>query len=186
MSQQPTIIWEQFNAELKSFICQKVKQDNHCYDILQEVFLKIYIHINKVQKAENIRAYLYRIANNAVIDYYRISRKNCFSTENSCTGQEPEITSLKEEYKLSDCLRPMVDTLPDIYGQALILTDLDGMSQKQYATIAGISLSGAKSRVQRAREKLKELILKCCEYEFDKYGNIIACCKNSAPAKKFC
>jgi RNA polymerase sigma-70 factor (ECF subfamily) len=68
----------------------------------------------------------------------------------------------------------------------LILTDLDGLTQKQYATIAGISLSGAKSRVQRAREKLKELILKCCEYEFDKYGNIIACCNNAAPAKKFC
>ncbi|HEY9261544.1 RNA polymerase sigma factor SigZ, partial [Chitinophaga sp.] len=169
MLQQPTIIWEQFNAELKKFICQKVKHDDHCYDILQEVFLKIYININKIQKAEHIRAYLFRIANNAVIDYYRLTRKNCFLTAYSCLGQEPEVTSLKEEYRLSDCLRPMIDTLPDIYRQALVLTDLDGITQKQYATIAGISLSGAKSRVQRAREKLKELIQKCCEYEFDKY-----------------
>ena len=54
--------------------------------------------------------------------------------------------------------------------------DFEGMSQKEYADRLGISISGAKSRVQRAREKLKDLILKCCDYQFDKYGNVIKCC----------
>jgi RNA polymerase sigma-70 factor (ECF subfamily) len=72
----------------------------------------------------------------------------------------------------------MIESLEPIYRDALILTELEGWSQKQLAEKAGISLSGAKSRVQRAKEKLKEVIFNCCTYEFDKYGNIISAKKN--------
>ena len=87
MLQQPAIIWEQFNAELKRFICQKVKQDNHCDDILQEVYLKVYVNIRKIQSADNVRAYLYRVASNAVIDYYRNVLKD------RCVEEGPEVGS---------------------------------------------------------------------------------------------
>jgi RNA polymerase sigma-70 factor, ECF subfamily len=93
---------------------------------------------------------------------------------------EPEQEEIKERaLQLADCcLRPMIEALPAIYRDALIMTDLEGLSQKALAEKLGISISGAKSRVQRAREKLKEEILNCCQYEFDKYGNIISCCNN--------
>ena len=43
---------------------------------------------------------------------------------------------------------------------------------KEYAVKAGISYSGAKSRVQRARIMLKDMLMQCCHYQFDKYGTV--------------
>jgi RNA polymerase sigma-70 factor (ECF subfamily) len=85
----------------------------------------------------------------------------------------------EKSLQLADCcLRPMIDSLPPVYRDALIMADLEGISQKKIAEKFNLSLSGAKSRVQRARTLLKDLILKCCNYEFDRYGNIINCTKN--------
>lgn len=67
----------------------------------------------------------------------------------------------------------MVDKLPEKYKQAIIITVFENHTQKEYSEMVGISLSGAKSRVQRARDILKEMVLGCCSLEFDSLGNII-------------
>jgi RNA polymerase sigma-70 factor (ECF subfamily) len=72
---------------------------------------------------------------------------------------------------ISDMLK-MMNELPSEYCEALCLTEIDGMTQKQYAKKKGLSYSGAKSRVQRARLMLKDMLLKCCHYQFDKYGTV--------------
>lgn len=79
----------------------------------------------------------------------------------------------------------MMDNLPPEYCEALCLTELGKMNQKEYAEKIGISYSGAKSRVQRARKMLKDMLMQCCHYEFDKYGTVIniypkncCCCHN--------
>jgi RNA polymerase sigma-70 factor (ECF subfamily) len=80
----------------------------------------------------------------------------------------------------------MLNCLPEKYRQALLLTEYRGMTQQEVAEHLGISLSGAKSRVQRAREKLKEELLNCCHFEFDRLGKIMsyhpkcAACASSA------
>ena len=76
----------------------------------------------------------------------------------------------------------MVESLPADYREALILTEYEGLTQRALAERLGLSFSGAKSRVQRAREKLKAMLLDCCHFEFDRFGKIIdyqpncACC----------
>jgi RNA polymerase sigma-70 factor (ECF subfamily) len=75
----------------------------------------------------------------------------------------------------------MMENLPPGYCEALCLTEIEGMSQKEYAEMKGLSYSGAKSRVQRAREELKQMLLQCCHYQFDKYGTVfniesLCCC----------
>lgn len=95
--------------------------------------------------------------------------------------------ALSDHYR---ALRPMVEALPDPYREALQLTEYQGLTQQELAQRAGISLSGAKSRVQRAREKLKALLLDCCHFELDRRGGIIdyhshcPCCvaRGSSPA----
>ena len=149
---------------------------------MQEVYLKILLNLSKIEKANNMAAYLVQLTNNAVIDHYRkfkpaiqVALENEISAEN----EHQKVQSLR----LADCcLRPMIESLPDIYRDALIMTELDGMKQKEYAEKVGISLSNAKIRVQRAKEKLKEIILQCCSYAFDKYGNIIDCRENGGSA----
>jgi RNA polymerase sigma-70 factor (ECF subfamily) len=67
----------------------------------------------------------------------------------------------------------MIAGLPEHYRQALLLTEYQGLTQEQLAERLGISLSGAKSRVQRAREKLRDMLLRCCHFEFDRRGRIV-------------
>jgi len=178
MQQSAPPLWDQFNTELKRFICQRIGHEDHCQDILQELYLKIFINQGKIAQAQNIRAYIFQMAHNALTDHHRhTARKNTISAA-IIPEQGPLTEEPVQEYGLTGCLRSMIAALPEIYSQALMLTELDGLTQKQFAEKMGISLSGAKSRVQRAREKLKEEILKCCRYEFDKYGNIISCCGN--------
>lgn len=71
------------------------------------------------------------------------------------------------------CILPLVQRLPQPYRQALLLTEVEGMTPKDLARRLGLSFSGAKSRVQRARDKLRELLLDCCHFEFDRRGTII-------------
>jgi RNA polymerase sigma-70 factor, ECF subfamily len=68
----------------------------------------------------------------------------------------------------------MVYALPDPYRDAIVLTEFDGLSQKELAGRLGISVSGAKSRVQRGRALLKRQLLDCCQFEFDR-GSVIDC-----------
>ena len=69
----------------------------------------------------------------------------------------------------------MIEGLPDAYREAIVLTEFEGLTQKELADRLGISLSGAKSRVQRARGQLKQMLLGCCQFEFDRRGGIIDC-----------
>jgi RNA polymerase sigma-70 factor (ECF subfamily) len=176
------IIHQRFNEQISSFICYKVKHADHCHDILQEVYIKIIMNLNKLEKVENIKSYLFKVADNAITDHYR-AKSSCGSCELTEHNEQeliaPVVASNDKSLQLADCcMRPFIESLDPIYREALDYTDLQGFTQKQYAEKAGISLSGAKSRVQRARAQLKQRILTCCNYQFDKYGNITGCCAN--------
>lgn len=91
-----------------------------------------------------------------------------------------EVLDLPEELpdddvvsELLPCVRAMVRSLPEMDRQALVLTEYQGLTQKEMAERLGLSFSGAKSRVQRAREKLKQQLLECCHFELDRRGHII-------------
>lgn len=168
-------LWNNFGTQLHALICHKTKHQDHCDDILQDVYIKMIENIDKIEKAVNVKSYLFKMADNAVTDHYRrkANKTNRDFSENNFVVDEDERkdTSLQ----LADCcLRPMIESLEPIYKEALILTELEGLSHKEFAEKIGISYTNAKSRVQRARQKLKTVILNCCSYEFDKYGNIIS------------
>ncbi|MCW5921389.1 MAG: RNA polymerase sigma factor SigZ [Saprospiraceae bacterium] len=166
-------IWAEFHRALKGLIVKTVKDPNDADDILQDIFLKIMLHSDKIERADNLRHYLYGIARNATQDYFR--KKNAPiaepQLEETMPAEEPARslnTAIAE-----CCVRNFVAQLPDKYREALILTEFEALSQKELARRLGISYSGAKSRVQRGKEKLKELIVDCCAYESDRYGNLL-------------
>ena len=67
----------------------------------------------------------------------------------------------------------MIRTLPARYAEALLLTDIDGLTQAAAAERLGLSLSGMKSRVQRGRRLLKQTLLRCCAVELDRRGGVV-------------
>jgi hypothetical protein len=58
---------------------------------------------------------------------------------------------------------------------AVVLTELEALTQQELANRLGISLSGAKSRVQRGRAQLKQMLDEGCTFEFDRRGKVIGC-----------
>lgn len=88
--------------------------------------------------------------------------------------EPPWPSSCDAEAELATCLSSLLNQLPDDYRAALVLTAVEGLKQRDLAARLGLSLSGAKSRVQRARSKLKKLLFACCDVEFDRRGNVLA------------
>jgi RNA polymerase sigma-70 factor (ECF subfamily) len=165
------LIWKEFYAPLKGFVAKRVSNHAAVDDIVQNVFIKIAAHISEVKDSQKIHTWIYQITRNTIIDFYRKERP---------TVEIPLDLQIMDEYdeqdlskELSSCLRSMIEQLPDKYREAIELTELQGLSQKQLSEQLGISLSGAKSRVQRGREKLKKLLTACCHIEADRYGNIV-------------
>ena len=179
-------LWETFSVPLHQFIHRRVPDHHSAEDILQDVFLKIHTRIATLQQQDRVAAWIYQITRNAITDYYRARRP---TTDLPATLVAPD--DMYEEdvvQELLPCVAAMVDALPDAFREALQLTEYEGLSQKELSERLGISFSGAKSRVQRARAKIKQQLLECCHFQFDHAGRIIdyqqrcACCANGDEA----
>ena len=160
--------WENHKKQLKSYIDRQIDEPDIVEDILQEVYIKASINLQKLKVKGSLKSWLYSITRNTIMDYYR--QRTSF--EELPDEIIPEIKDpVEENHKaLSSCIRPLLQELPDKYRIPLELCELDGMSQKDIAIALGISLSGAKSRVQRGRVKLREIMLACCNFEISKAG----------------
>lgn len=172
MTKEVTTIWTDFHKELKAFILNKTRNSADTDDILQEVFINIIRNIDKVNQAENLRHYLYGIVRNAINDYFRNKKQVIDNTAIEEKITEEENQSLNTTIA-ECCIKPFINKLPDNYKEALLITEFQDISQKELAQKLNISYSGAKSRVQRGKEKLKDLLLQCCNCKTDSYGNIL-------------
>ena len=161
-----TDFWQEHKARLRSYIAKRVRESDAVDDILQEVFLKVHTHLHTVKSHGSISAWLYRVAANAIVDHYRAQRP-WEELPDELAAPEPEQDYIAE---LASCLQPLIAGLPETYRVALVLSEIEGLTQKEVADRLGISLSGAKSRVQRGREKLRQLLFKCCDIETGKSG----------------
>ncbi|MFA4863889.1 MAG: RNA polymerase sigma factor SigZ [Bacteroidales bacterium] len=177
-------LWLQLHAKLKAFILNKVRDEAAAEDLLQEIFIRIHTRIDTLQNDSKIQAWIYQITRNLISDYFIKIKKEKQQLPDPDTEEQDSSTEYMAE-ALRD-MANMMDDLPPEYCEALCLTELGGMSQKLYAEKIGISYSGAKSRVQRAKIMMRNMLMKCCHYQFDKYGTVFdihpkncCCCQMS-------
>lgn len=171
-------IWHEFSTQLGGFIRTRVADAETAQDILQDVFLKLQSHIDELRDATKLRGWLFLVARNAIIDYYR-TRKPTSQVPESLPDElsEPE----PESKELKAIFHRLLHSLPKPYRDALVLTEFEGLTQEQLARRLRISVSGAKSRVQRGRELLKELLLDHCHQEFSRLAGSQPCPKGLLP-----
>jgi RNA polymerase sigma-70 factor, ECF subfamily len=180
-SEHLELAWNEYSHRLLGFIKGKVSDPEEAEDILQEVFIRVHTGLCCLQEWTAMEKWIYRVARNLIIDHYRARKRH------EELGDDIEAAGGLDELEadplaqLAFSLKDTIAELPEPYREALVLTEYRGLSQAEYAKKAGISLSGAKSRVQRARGKLKELLLGCCHFELDRLGGIIdyheRCCR---------
>lgn len=165
-------IWFTVSESLRQFIGIKIKDPQTVDDLLQEVFLKVQENSRQLKDEEKAGAWVFRIAQNTITDHYRrLQRPEIEGWKNLTSPAPDDASDLTAEF--AGCIPAMLEVLPPIYREALYLSEIEGLSQKELAQRLGISYSGAKSRVQRGREKLREILLECCHIHTDVYGNII-------------
>jgi len=181
----PTLenIWHEFAVKLGQFIRARVADPATAEDILQDVFVKIQTRLGQLEDPAKLQGWLYLIARNAIIDHYR-TRKDTTEVPETLPAELPEDDPELEGLKAS--FRRMIYSLPEPYRDAVVLTEFEGLTQKELAQRLGISLSGAKSRVQRGREQLKEMLNECCTFEFDRRGKVIDCAPRAEGGCKEC
>lgn len=162
-------IWFDLKDQLFNFILKRVNSKDISEDILQDVFLKIHLNISKLSDTDKLSSWVYQITRNSIIDYYRKKKIK--------TDQIPELPEDLDDDNLNaefyGCLKSHINQLDEKDREAIVKTTFENVSQKDYAISQNLTYSAAKSRVQRARKKLNELFVECCQVETDNYGNII-------------
>ncbi|HLF28370.1 MAG TPA: RNA polymerase sigma factor SigZ [Anaerolineae bacterium] len=177
-------IWNEFSQRLRGFIANRITDPADAEDILQDVFVKLHTRIDTLRNEDRLTPWLYQIARNTIIDFYRAQPRAVPMPETLAIEDEPAESDAAS--RIASSLTSMLECLPDKYRQALVLSEFEGQTQQQVAEQLGLSLSGAKSRVQRGREMLREALLDCCHFEFDRLGHPIdyrrrpECCEQCA------
>jgi RNA polymerase sigma-70 factor (ECF subfamily) len=159
-----------FQQELKGFVFKRVKDRSLTEDIVHDVFLKVQNKIGQLHEQAKLTRWIYQITKNAIIDHYRQQSRYLTTTDLDWENDAPNFNEC-----VTRCLQNMMTTLPDKYREALQLADVDNLSQLELATRLGMSYSGAKSRVQRARQMLKAKVDETLIIKLDSYGNVIVC-----------
>lgn len=168
--------WSACEAELLGYLRHRVGHVEDAEEVLQEVFIKAMRQGSEFCDIENPRAWLFQVARNALVDRLRVSQQHVSLPEDLAAPSEEGPLPVDD---LSQCLPRVLSELLESDRQAITFCDIDGRSQQDLADLLGMSLSGAKSRLQRARQHLRQKMEAGCQIRFDESGSI--CCFTPRP-----
>jgi RNA polymerase sigma-70 factor, ECF subfamily len=160
--------WHRHEAELHGWLKARLGNRNDADDMLQDLFLKCVRQQDRFCDLENARAWLFEVARNALIDRLRLTRNQVALPDDLATIEE-EVAPVDS---LAACLPRVLSELSAEDREAITLCDLQGISQQSYADMKGISLPGAKSRIQRARKRMRAQLTSACQVRFDAAGQV--------------
>lgn len=165
-------IWNKFSEKIKYFLYKRVTDKTVADDLLQEVFIKIHTRLPLLKEEEKVGKWVFQIAYNQLKDYFRLVNKTLFYSLSTNKTTELFLTETDDSHELQDCLTPFIQSLPTIYKDAVVLSEVEGLKQKEVAKRLGLSESGAKSRIQRGRELIKQHFIDCCHFHLGNDGKL--------------
>lgn len=175
-------IYNQFHQSLLAYVRSKIRCKEDAEDILQNVFIKIANHVNSVSEKEKLNSWVFTVARNAIIDHYRVrASKKSTPLDERAAEYLVEDAMPNSTKGLEHCLHSMIDLLPEEYKSIIIDSELNEVKQKDLAAKYSMPYPSMRSRVQRGRERLKQLLYNCCHIETDARGYIL-----SAQVKQDC
>lgn len=177
--------WGELEARLRPFVARRVRGAD-VDDVLQDVFLRMHRGLPGLRDDQRFGPWVYQIARSAILDHRRsLARHPSAGGEvlREEPSEEPETDDDRAaEQMLAANVAPFIALLPSPYREALTLTELEGVSQREAAAMMGVSVSAMKSRVQRGRARLRELLEDCCAIALDVRGRVVECEPRAASA----
>jgi RNA polymerase sigma-70 factor (ECF subfamily) len=174
-------VWQELEGQLRPFVARRLPEAADVDDVLQDIYLRIQAGVGELRDSERFGPWVYRVARSALADHGRSRARHPLPltepTDESASTPATEVSEdgdATAEQGLAKNLAVFVAALPSPYREAVTLTELQGMSQKDAAGMLGISLSGMKSRVQRGRQQIRQMLQACCEIALDGRGHVLS------------
>lgn len=165
--------WPELHRDVLAFMRRRVSDPATAEDLSQDVFLRIQEKLGTLDDDARLYGWVYRIARNRLIDHYRSQRPG-EALDGAAIAAELPDEPKRNNQLIGAWLRHTIHSLPEIYRDALQLAEIEGLSQVEVAERLGLSVPGAKSRVQRGRALLRKELSACCSVERDRRGNVLA------------
>lgn len=165
--------WHLSESELYYWLLKQTGDQDLSFDLLQDTFLKALQQRQAFCDIQNQRAWLYRVARNILIDKQRRVSKEQGQTlnNNEPIWEEHELPAIDS---LAQCLPKALSKLTESENEIIKRCDLQGLTQQEFAEQNGLTLVATKSRIQRARQKLKSILQAQCNIRFDEQQRV--CC----------
>ena len=182
MSDKPAIpdcvlkAWNANEEELSHWLLHQLADSDNAADSLHDIFIKAISQGKSFCNISNPRAWLFQVARNYLIDTYRKNKK-LIPLPDDLASDEKAIAAVDE---LTQCLPRVLSELNPDDSDIIRRCDIEGMSLQAYAAAHQLTLSATKSRIQRARKRLRDGLLLSCKVVLDTQGQV--CC--FTPRKK--
>jgi RNA polymerase sigma-70 factor (ECF subfamily) len=165
--------WPTLSARLRPFIARTVPAVD-VDDVLQDVFVRMQRGLAGLREDERFTSWLFEVARSAIADHGRSRARHPLADEvPELAAPDADDEDRAAARALATCVAPFVARLPSPYREAVTLVELEGLTAKEAAALAGISVSGMKSRVQRGRAQLRALFEDCCDIAVDARGKVV-------------
>jgi RNA polymerase sigma-70 factor (ECF subfamily) len=169
--------WKELEQQLRPYVARRVASPADADDVLQDIFERIHQGLGALRDEERFGGWVYRIANSALVDRARRRARTPQVSwrDTASLGAAADACADGLQSALGECVALFVSRLPSPYREAITLTELEGLTQKEAAEMLGVSLSALKSRVLRGRDKIRDMFGQCCEVSVDCRGRVIEC-----------
>jgi RNA polymerase sigma-70 factor (ECF subfamily) len=161
MEHDTASIWRACSGKVRAYLRHHLRSAADADDVLQDVFVRVHRHADRLDREVHLSGWVFSVARSALVDFQRRGHRH---VSVPASGDEEVDAALTEHAEIAAGLRELVASLPGGYARAVTLVDLDGLSFQEAADRLGLSVSGAKSRVQRGRRMVRDALLQCCHF----------------------
>jgi RNA polymerase sigma-70 factor, ECF subfamily len=175
-------IYREFQPKIHRYLCRLTNQTD-ATDLTQEVFLKVSQALDTFRGESSLATWIYRIATNAAYDHARSAPLKQRRLEILFDDADPvfdppgpdlpgtdKVIILKE---MNECIRGIVNQLPQDFRTVLLLSEFDEFSNPEIAGILGISVETVKIRLHRARALLRKALECQCNLYHDERNELM-------------
>lgn len=170
-------VYNEFYPRILRYVSRMTSPDE-AEDLTQDVFLKVNRSLESFKGESSLSTWIYRIATNTALDRLRATARKPANpipeseleaadqnvwTDEKTRGADEEIV----RSEMNECIREFIERLPYDYKTVMLLSELDGLKNKEIADVLGITIETAKIRLHRGRARLKQEFEKGCDFYQD-------------------
>lgn len=180
-------LFSSYRTRIRRYVGTMVHDPDDADDLTQDVFVQAHRRLGSLRDPDAVVSWLYRIATHLAYDRFRKSSRQPtaplldIEAEARLVAEgeaEPSVGRVVEQAEMSACVRRYLDELSDDYRTAILLHDLEALTNVEIAEMLGVSLDAVKIRLHRARRKLERALAAHCDFSRDEQGVFV--CEPSA------